>query len=260
MPSPFPGMNPYLEHPEFWSEVHHRLITAIATAIEVNLSQRYRVAIEKRTYLDEGEESILVGIPDVSVYTPRSLQKEPLATTTLSAQVEAIPVTLPMPEEVREGYLEIRAVETGSVITVIEVLSPKNKRVGIGRQKYENKRRQVLSSPTHLLEIDLLRAGEPMRILPPVPHSDYRILISQADRRPQAHLYLFSVRQEIPHFLLPLQAGDPELTIDLQSLLAQIYQQARFEMAIDYCRDPVPPLQPEDRLWMDTLLREQGFR
>ncbi|MGK7884891.1 MAG: DUF4058 family protein, partial [Crocosphaera sp.] len=26
MPSPFPGMNPYLELPQFWSQVHNRLI------------------------------------------------------------------------------------------------------------------------------------------------------------------------------------------------------------------------------------------
>jgi hypothetical protein len=29
MPSPFPGMDPYLENPEFWPGVHNRLIVAI---------------------------------------------------------------------------------------------------------------------------------------------------------------------------------------------------------------------------------------
>lgn len=67
MPSPFPGMNPYLEHPELWAEVHNRLIVAIADAIESDLSLKYRVKIEKRTYLSYGEESVLVGIPDLSV-------------------------------------------------------------------------------------------------------------------------------------------------------------------------------------------------
>jgi hypothetical protein len=260
MLSPFPGMNPYLEHPDLWSEVHHRLITAIAIAIESDLSQRYRVAIEKRTYLDEGEESVLVGIPDVAVYTQRSLQTQLPSTATLPAQAKGVTVTLPMPEEIREGYLEIRAVETGSVITVIEVLSPKNKRAGVGRQTYERKRRRVLSSPTHLVEIDLLRAGEPMRLLSPLPQADYRILISQADHRPQAQLYPFTVRQAMPQVQLPLQANDPEPIIDLQGLFAQIYQQARFEMAIDYHREPVPPLGVEDGVWADALLRDQGRR
>ncbi|MGC1309994.1 MAG: DUF4058 family protein [Phormidesmis sp.] len=51
MPSPFPGMDPYLEMPELWSEVHSRLIVAIADNLSEQLSDAYRVAIEKRTYL-----------------------------------------------------------------------------------------------------------------------------------------------------------------------------------------------------------------
>lgn len=103
MPSPFPGMNPYLENPEFWPEVHHRLITAIADAIESDLSLKYRVAIEKRTYLSEGEESVLVGIPDVSVLSKRSTTAQTSLTTTLPTQGESVTVVLPMPETAREG-------------------------------------------------------------------------------------------------------------------------------------------------------------
>lgn len=123
MPAPFPGMNPYLENPELWSEVHHRLITAIAIAIGPSIRPKYRVAIEKRTYLSDGEDSLLVGIPDVSILSQRSTL-ETISTTTLPAQGESVTITLPMPEEVREGYLEIREVATGYVVTVIEVISP----------------------------------------------------------------------------------------------------------------------------------------
>ncbi|QSJ14422.1 DUF4058 family protein [Nostoc sp. UHCC 0702] len=62
MNSPFPGMNPYLENPVFWAEVHHRLITAIADNIEENIPPQYRVAIEQRTYLSDDSDSVLVGI------------------------------------------------------------------------------------------------------------------------------------------------------------------------------------------------------
>jgi len=123
MPSPFPGMNPYLEHPELWSEVHHRLITAIADAIAPAIRPKYRAAIEKRTYLSSGEDTILVGIPDVSIYSQRLSTKENATTITLPVQSEAIAVTIPMPQEVRQGYIEIREVETGDVIAAIEVLS-----------------------------------------------------------------------------------------------------------------------------------------
>jgi Protein of unknown function (DUF4058) len=260
MPSPFPGMNPYLEHPQLWSEVHHRLITAIAISIESNLSLQYRVAIEKRTYLSDEEESVNVAIPDVSVYSQTSTPTQTSPIATLPAQVEAVTVTIPLPEERREGYLEIREVETGYVVTAIEILSPTNKRAGMGRDAYERKRRKVLSSPTNLVEIDLLRGGKPMRIIGEIPPSDYRILVCRGDRRPLAQLYAFSIRQEIPQFPLPLQSGDTEPLVDLQSLLVQVYNQARFDMAIKYSLAPVPPIKEEDKIWADALLREKGLR
>lgn len=260
MPSPFPGMNPYLEHPELWSEVHHRLISAIADAIESNLSLNYRVAIEKRTYLSDGEDSVTVGIPDVSVYSQTSTPIQTPSTATLATQAESVTVTIPVPEEIREGYLEIREVATGYVVTVIEILSPTNKRAGIGRKAYETKRREVLSTPTHLVEIDLLRGGKPMQILSEIPQTDYRILVCRGECRPLAQLYAFSVRQEIPKFFLPLQSGDTEPLVDLQSLLIGVYNRARFDMAIDYSREPLPPLKADDRMWADELLREKGLR
>lgn len=259
MPSPFPGMNPYLENPELWSEVHHRLITAIADAIESDLNPNYRVAIEKRTYLSEGE-SVLVGIPDVSVLSQRSTTSQNPSTTTLSTLGEPVTVTVPMPETVREGYLEIREVATGYVVTVIEVLSPANKRAGKERVAYETKRREVLGSPTHLVEIDLLRGGKPMQILSETQPSDYRILVSQGNRRPLAQLYGFSVRQKIPKFLLPLRSEDTEPLVDLQSLLSGVYERARYDLAIDYSLEPVPPLKEEDKIWVDALLREKELR
>jgi hypothetical protein len=121
MPSPFPGMNPYLENPELWTEVHHRLITAIAIAITLPLRPKYRVAIEKRTYLSEGDQSIEVGIPDVSVLSQTATRPTRSPITTLPELSESITVPLPMPQEIREGYLEIREVATGRVVTVIEI-------------------------------------------------------------------------------------------------------------------------------------------
>ena len=92
-----------------------------------------------------------------------------------------------MAEEVQERHLEIREVATGAVITTVEILSPKNKRTGKGRQAYLRKRHQILASLTHFVEIDLLRGGEPMLISEAVS-TDYRILISRSELRPQAEL------------------------------------------------------------------------
>lgn len=261
MSSPFPGMNPYLEHLQLWREVHNRLIVALADAIEPNLSSKYRVAIEQRTYLSDVEESILVGIPDVLVFSKSSkFNLTPSSTATLSTQSESMTVTLPLSEEVRENYLEIRDVSQGYVVTLIEILSPTNKRLGEGREAYQRKRKQVLASPTHLIEIDLLRSGKPMRLLSDVPQTDYRILVARQNCRPHAQLFGFSIRQEIPKFLLPLESGDTEPLIDLQSILMGVYERARFNIILDYTKEPVPPLKEEDRVWADELLREKGLR
>jgi hypothetical protein len=257
MPSPFPGMNPYLEQPDFWAEVHHRLITAIAIAIAPSLRPKYRVAIEKRTYLSDGESSVEVGIPDVAVIAQNQAKS---STATIPAEPETMTVTLPVPEEIREGYLEIREVATGRVVTAIEILSPTNKRNGRGRDAYEEKRREVLTSATHLVEIDLLRSGQPMQMTGYVHPSDYRILVSRREQRPQAQLHAFSIRQSIPQFYLPLQTGDVEPMVDLQAMIHEIYDQAGFDLTLNYQVDPMPGLAESDRSWLDVLLKEQALR
>lgn len=261
MLSPFPGMNPYLENPEFWAEVHSRLIIAIADVIAPQLRPKYRVAVEKRVYQMIDENSILVGIPDVVV--GRSLtntEKEPSNIAIAAPLTKPITVNLPILEEVREGYLEVREVATGEVVTVIEILSPKNKRTGEGRKAYESKRQQVLGSLTHLIEIDLLRGGEAMPILGNQIKSDYRILVSRSEFRPKAELYPFGLQEQIPVFLLPLRCGDTEPLVDLQALIHGVYDRAGFDLAIDYSREAVPPLGEVYLAWVSELLKEQLLR
>lgn len=105
MNSPFPGMNPYLENPIFWSEVHHRLISVIADEIEPNIPPQYRVAIEQRTYLSDEEDSQKAGIPDVTIFFQQSNQKEHSSTPTQLSTTDGVTVTIPMPENVTESYL-----------------------------------------------------------------------------------------------------------------------------------------------------------
>jgi hypothetical protein len=242
----FPGMNPYLETPDLWTEVHAWLIVQLARHLNPVLKPKYRAAVEQRVYTD----SLLVGIPDVSVFQSKPGKAQATTTTTLSKPIK---VNLPMAEEVKETYLEIRQISTGKVITVIEVLSPKNKRSGEGRDQYIAKRRKVLESPSHLLEIDLLRSGDPLPMSGGVP-SDYRILVSRANSRPEAELYPFSLREPIPLFPLPLQPGDEEPTIDLNQVLQDIYDQASLDLVIDYGQQPVPAVTAPDFQWIQSLL------
>jgi hypothetical protein len=234
MSIPFIGMNPRLESPDLWTEVHHRLISAIAIHLGPTLRPKYRVAIEKRVYFSEGDQAIEVGIPDASVLT--AVQTRPSSSTAiLEPQTDdSVSVTLPMTSEVKEGYLEIREISTGRVITAIEVLSPTNKRAGYGRNTYEAKRQKRLASQSHLIEIDLLRYGKPMELLNTPTKTDYRILVSRSEDRPQARLYGFDLGQPIPQIVVPLEPGDTEPTLDLQALLNEIYDQAGFDLTIEY--------------------------
>ncbi len=268
MHSPFPGMNPYLEDPELWPGVHGRLIVAMpaagyayADSLSPQLRPKYFVAIEERVYQTTGEDRLLVGIPDVIVQRPPATTNPTMPNVPVAAPPAQPPtVTVPMPETVKERYLEVRHAGTKEVVTVIEVLSPKNKRTGEGRNAYETKRLRVLGSSTHLVEIDLLRAAEPMPILGNSIQSDYRLLVSRGERRPKADLYAFNLPSEIPSFPLPLRSEDPEPLLNLQILLSELYDRASYDLIIDYSREPVPPLSEADPACNDALLRQQGLR
>ncbi|NJN19157.1 MAG: DUF4058 family protein, partial [Oscillochloris sp.] len=145
-------------------------------------------------------------------------------------------------------------------VTVVEVLSPTNKRPGEGRAQYLRKRREITSSLTHLVEIDLLRVGEPMPVERWHGVSDYRILVSRAEQRPQAVLFPFNVRDAIPAFGLPLYPGDPDVPVDLNQLVHALYDRGSYDLRLHYRDEPEPPLSSVDATWADALLRDAGLR
>lgn len=258
MPNPFPGMNPYLEHPEIWPGIHHWLIVELARFLSPQLLPKYRVAVEVRMYETIGERSLLVGIPDLIVKASQGKTPQPASNVAIAPPItKPEKVEVPIPETIKQGYLEVREVATSEVVTAIEILSPVNKRSGEERQQYESKRNRVLGSSTHLVEIDLLRRGEPMSVYGSNIQSHYRILVSRGDCRPEADLYGFNLQAAIPSFPLPLKSGDTEPLVSLQVLLNDVYDLAGYDLAIDYTQEPIPPLLEADMVWVDKFLREQ---
>ncbi len=254
MPSPFPGMDPYLELPALWPEFHNRLIVAISDALTPHLQPKYYVAVETRVYLDDEAPELLVGIPDamvLSTTTRTTAQEIPRATPQPLPQH----IQLPTSAEVKERYLEVREVGTHDVITVVEVLSPKNKRNGEGRRVYQKKRQRVLASWSHFIEIDLLRANPPMPMLNVEKIGDYRIVVSRASMRPAADLYSFELPDIIPAFGLPLKPEDPEVRVDLQAIVHGVYERGSYQLRIDYSQ-PVPPpeLSAATQQWVSNLI------
>jgi hypothetical protein len=159
-------------------------------------------------------------------------------------------VEVPVTDLVEEWYLEIHETATGKVVTVIEVLSPTNKSRLAGRKQYRRKRNRILDTRTSLVEIDLLRAGDPMPVTTRRPvQSDYRILVSRGAARPRAKLYAFGVRQAIPMVPIPLLPRDTEPMLDLNTVVHAVYERARFDLRLNYSQDPVPPLGEDDAAW-----------
>jgi len=187
MNTPFPGMDPYLEHPTLWADVHDRLIAAIADALVPLLAPKYYVGLQRHAYLLLPGETVYLGKPDVAVGMP-TIPQNAWSSAPMIGGVGVLEVEVPMQEEVDENYLEVREVKTGKLITIIEILSSLNKSLPEGRQEYIEKRHRILRTRTNLVEIDLLRGGQPMTVFGANTATDYRILISPAgdDRAPNS--------------------------------------------------------------------------
>lgn len=250
MNNPFPGMNPYLEHAALWHQVCSRLIVAIANAITPQVAPKYRVSIEECIYTSV-EDGLLVGIADVAVASSQA--KTPIVAT--ATATKPIPVQVPVPAEVTERFLEVRLTQSGNIVCVIEVLSPKNKRAGTGRETYQTKRQKILQSQTNLIEIDLLRVGEPMPLLATI-EAPYRILVSRGHSRPAADLYAFGLTEPLPTIPIPLLKDDTEPVVELQTVLNEIYIQARLDLSIDYAQPLKPSLSEAENIWIQSILAE----
>lgn len=259
MPTPFPGMDPYLEQPSIWPDLHNSLIAAIRAALAPRLQPSYYVAIEERTYTILPSDMIFAGWPDLAVI--RSSLREAPAAALLPAYDDdtTVAIEVDMPEIVRETYLEVRDVG-GEVVTVLELLSPSNKRPGEGCDLYLRKRKSIIGSLTSLVEIDLLRGGVQMPVRGWHGPNDYRLLILQGYRCPAGELKPFSLRRPIPRFRMPLRPNDDEPEVDLNQLLHACYDQAYYNLRINYRAEADPPLGGEDSAWAADLLGTAGLR
>lgn len=256
MKSPFPGMDPWLEL--HWGDVHHSLIQYTRDALQLHLPTDLRARVEERIFVeDEGQRARAI-IPDVVV---SQLHPWPAAGTEAgNGGVEvADPLVFEMSNPpITEGYLEIRD-RNGKVITVIEFLSPANKRGGVGREKYLEKQEQVLRSDASLVEIDQVRCGQRTFALPaydiPVEHrTDYLACVSPGWRRSRRLLYLMPLRQSLPALPIPLREREPAVPLDLQALVEQAYARGRYD-DLDYTLELQPPLSSEDAAWAQALLK-----
>ena len=252
MPSPFPGMNPYLEHPGVWHDFHQGFIPRIRDALAAQIRPVYLAKIDDHIYIHElsADKRVLVGRPDVSVSKSHGSGGVATASRVVTAPAHGhIP---PAVDRLHESFIEIRDRETREVVTVIELLSPTNKTHGSDREQYLGKRNVLLASNTHAVEIDLLRGGERAPV-GEMPVCDYVVMVSRSYERPRVELWPVALSDPLPTIPIPLRLGDHDATIDLKRLLDEQYDAAGYE---DYIYDspPVPPLAAKDKAWADQLL------
>ncbi len=259
MPSPFPGMDPFIENQK-WEDFHTRFITAISDAIVASVRPRYTVEVERRIYLETHDPSTPVQsfVADAALMrTNRAEALRPdeseggLAVLT-DAQVEVKTCTIPFIEEHRETFLTIRRGKPSEVVTVIELLSPTNKRKGTdGRQQYTEKSAALLKTKAHLVEIDLLRNGERTLVSEP-PAGDYFAMISRAERRPFVEVYGWRLLNRLPVIPIPLAGDDPDVKLDLQQAFTLVYDRAGYDYSLEYQQPVIPALSEAEAAKLKT--------
>ena len=241
MPSPFPGMDPFIEG-SLWGDFHSRFNNFLADALAPGLRPRYVARVEHRVVLERPDELRQDRYPDVGIFE-KDFSAEPSGGGTATAVLdEPRTVTLPLPASRRLHYIEIRDRDSNRLVTLIETLSPSNKyRKGADRRTYHRKRDQILASDVSLVEIDLLRGGEPFEAGPDRPPEAYAVLVSPEWRRPQADLYAVPLLQRLPTIRVPLCEDDEPVALDLQTAVDTVYERADYS-TIDYADVLDPPL------------------
>jgi hypothetical protein len=237
MPSPFPGMDPFLEHPTLFPGLHNRLVAVLSERLQAELPPPYFAEIGERVWVEVSQRFIE---PDVTV--PH--------------------------DERREPSVEIRVTgeEGERLVTAIELLSPSTKTPGErGRELYVRKQRERLDSPTHLVEIDLLRGGKhtlavPLdRLAAQVGTFEYHVSIHRFDRFEEFLVYPIRLEESLPEITIPLLPGDPDVAIDLQAVFDRAYEIGPYRRRIRYAEStPVPPLRPDQVEWAAQVLRDAG--
>jgi hypothetical protein len=227
MPSPFPGMDPFLEEDKLWPSFQHHLVMCLYQILLPGLVDRYRARVGQRSYVTE----------------------QALFTSVIR-------------EQHQEEFLEVRQRTDGKLITLVEVVSPTNKLIPSGRQLYLAKREEAKGQGANLVEIDLVLQGLPTLEYSRdgLPEWDYAVTVTRATQPERYEIYSATLQKRLPRFRLPLAADDRDTVLDLQASFTRCYDQGGFAGKVDYRRDPAVALEDEDRKWLNELLKQQKLR
>ena len=254
MPSPFPGMDPFLE--AHWSDVHARFIVYASNQLQRQLPSGLVAGVEQYVSLEVDDQFVRFR-PDVAVL--RSGLDEQLAAT---ATLEADEPCLADEPEIHRG-LRIEDRE-GRLVTTIEFLSPINKKSQTDRDVFHRRQVEFLKHGVNLVEVDLLVAGGwtvfvQEELIPVKCRSPYRICVVRTERLERPECYPAPLQKALPRIRIPLRPGDQDVVLNLQDLIARTWEDGAYDKRIDYAHDPIPSLSPADDAWLVEWLSSQGI-
>lgn len=229
MPSPFPGMDPYLEEPARWLLFHHQFVAGLYQLLLPALVDRYRARVTSRSYTVE----------------------LPLFTSVLR-------------DEHSEEYIELRDRSDGKLVTLIDVVSIANRTTIAGRETYLETRHNAELHKVALVEIDLVTQGEPMLDFPreSLPEYDYAVTVTRPSSPGRYEIYTATIQKRLPKFRLPLASDDRDTAFELQDVFRRAYDLAGFNQSVDYTAE-IPKevkLSDANKQWIDAWLRQQKRR
>jgi hypothetical protein len=247
MPSPFPGMNPYLEHPDVWPGFHTRFVTCLQAAVTAVIGQKYHVELVQQHYYSAGElgeetaDASVVIEENPTVYVP-GVTPLPIKGTIPPIMLDHIPA------------LEVVDSATREPVTNLELLSHVNKGHERNYNLYRSQRAAAFAGWPHFVEIDLLRGGRRMRWRKPVPSHTYSVAVSPRQDRPNVGFWPIQLRDPLPTIPIPLGTDDAPVRVDLQAVLHAAYDDAGYTTEL-YRNAITPPLPPDDAAWAADLAR-----
>lgn len=218
MPSPFPGVDPFIEASDRWVGFHNVLIAQCSKLLNVSLPEDYAAWVDVRREL----------IPAPGVFR---------------AELEEIP----------HAFIEIVALPSREIVTSIEILSPSNKNASDGSE-YLAKRAAILHKGINLVEIDLLLGGDRLPALDSLPPGDFFAFISRREKRPKADVYGWSIRRTLPTIPIPLMAPDADVALDLAVAYRMTYDGGRYDRSLRYDLLLASSLSEADRQWIGQRL------
>ena len=207
----FPGMDPFLEGLSLWPAFHHQMMSVLVETLK--LGERYQVGLRERRY-PNGSSPGQAGAGERC-----------------------------------EIYLEIRDAKAGSLVTLVDLVSPANKTTDSGREAYLYTRQQGKEARANLIEIDLVLQGRATLdyCREGLPEWDYAVTVTRAVQPDRYEIYTATLKKRLPRFRLPLADGERDIVVDLQAVLSRAYQQAGFPGRIDYRPEAIAGLKEAHR-------------